>query len=160
MTRALNIITFVVVIVFFALVFFGVHGPMMMTDDKCYPIFLGCNVGFFGYDAFVHLASGVLDVVLVIWFFRKFPSINLFYDKFWKNFIIIVSLVTTIGFLWECVEFSHDEFRTEILHQDLVASKKLDQPSNDDTMGDIIFSILGAAITTLALKSFISKETA
>ena len=150
--RRLNITAIILVIIFLVLSFLGNHGPNLMANGKCYR-FLGCNSGFFGYDAVVHFVSGFMDATLIVWFMKKFPAINLFHNNFWKNFIVVITLVVFIAFSWEVGEFFHDQFRMKILHEDLIAQNRLDQPSNDDTMGDITFSILGAAITVLALRS-------
>ena len=148
-----NIVTLALVIIFLITSFLGTNGPMLMTNDRCYQ-FLGCNSGFFGYDALVHFVSGTMDATLIVWLMRKFPSISLFHNNFWKNLVVIISMVALIAFCWELFELSHDQFRMKFLHEDLVALNRLDQPSNDDTMGDITFSILGATITIFVLKSF------
>ncbi len=155
--RVLNIVTLSFIIIFFMLTFFGNYGPDLMTNEKCYSL-LGCNSGFFGYDALVHFVNGIMNTMLIIWLMTKFPSFNLFHNHFWKNFLMIIALVVLISFSWEFFEFSHDQFRMKIFHENLIIENRLDQPSNDDTMGDITFSILGATITVFVLKSFIKKE--
>ena len=150
--------TIIFVVIFLILsVFLGTFGPQLMIDGKCYP-FLGCNSGFFGYDALVHFISGIMDAALIIFLFKKFSSTNLFNGNFHKNLIIIVSIVISISFLWEVIEFSHDQLRMKVLNIDLVSLNKLDQPSNEDTMGDITFSIIGATITAFVFRPLIKKK--
>lgn len=117
-----------------------------MADNKCYP-FLGCNNGFFGYDAVVHAVYGIWGAILIIWLMEKFPSISLLHNNFWKNFLIVVSVVLLIGFSWEFYEFCHDQFFMKILHENITTPNRRLQPSNDDTMGDLTFSVLCATIT-------------
>ena len=135
----------------------GIRGPVFIDNYKCYAL-LGCNMGFFGYDAVLHLWSGIMDVVLIIWITRKFPAVNIFHKQFWKNFLIIISFVAFISVAWEIGELGHDQYRMKVLHQNLTVPNHLDQPSNDDTMGDMTFAIIGAALTAGALKSLIPKN--
>jgi len=149
--RIFNIFTLVLIIIFLIISFLGTHGPILMANNKCYQ-FLGCNSGFFGYDALVHFVSGIMDATLIVWLMKKFPPINLFHNNFWKNLLVVITMVVFIAFCWELCELSHDQFRMKVLHENLISENRLDQPSNDDTMGDITFSILGAAITVFVLR--------
>ncbi len=135
----------------------GIRGPILIDNYKCYAL-LGCNMGFFGYDAALHFWSGIMDVVLIIWLTRKFPSFNLFHRRFWKNFLIIISLVAFISVAWEFGELCHDQYRMKVLHINLTTPDHLDQPTNDDTVGDMTFAIVGAAMAAGALKSLIRKK--
>jgi hypothetical protein len=147
----------VLVIIFLALSFLGNYGPTLMTNDKCYS-FLGCNVGFFGYDALVHFVNGIMEATFIVWLMARFPSFSLFHNRFWKNLLIVVIMVVFVAFLWEFSEFFHDQFRMKVLHENLTIPNTLDQPTNNDTMGDITFSILGAAITALTLSSLMRRR--
>ena len=112
----------------------------------------GCNVGFFGYDAGVHFVSGVAEATLIVWLMRRFSSLSLFHDRFWKNFLMIVAIVALVGCLWEIGEFGRDQFRMGVLHENLTSPNTLDQPNNNDTMGDLTFSILGAVIAASIIR--------
>ena len=87
--RHLNIITGFLVGFFLIGWILGIRGPVFIVNYKCYA-FLGCNMGFFGYDAALHFVSGLMDVALLLWLVRKFPALNIFQERFWKNFLIIV----------------------------------------------------------------------
>ncbi|MGC9605249.1 MAG: hypothetical protein ABSF56_00605 [Minisyncoccia bacterium] len=155
--RILNRAVVIVVAVFVVGWFLGVKGPVLIANDRCYAI-LGCNIGFFGYDAALHFVSGVMDASLIVWLMRRFPAIDLFHERFWKNFLIIVSLVAMIAVSWEFGEFCHDQFRMKILHENMTVPNRLDQPTDSDTMGDMTFSILGAALTACALSPLVRKR--
>ncbi len=149
-SKAFSVVTISCVVLFFAMAILGNHGPSLMANDKCFRVF-GCNIGFFGYDAAVHFVSGITEVVLIIWLMKRFPSLNLFQEKHWKNFLTIVAIVALIGCLWEVGEFCHDQFRMDVLHENLTTPNNLDQPNNADTMGDLTFTILGAVIAASVL---------
>ncbi len=155
--RILNITTISSIIVFLTLSFLGNHGSTFMSNDKCYAL-LGCNIGFFGYDVMVHFISGIMEASLIILLMKKFLSFNLFHESFWKNLLVVVSLVALIAFSWEFGELCHDQFRVKVLHENLINPNNLDQPTSNDTMGDMTFSILGATITAFALRSFMKKK--
>ncbi len=140
----------------------GIRGPILIDNYKCYAL-LGCNMGFFGYDAVLHFWSGIMDVVLIIWLTRNFPALNIFRKQQWKNFLITISLVAFISVAWEIGELGHDQYRMKVLHQDLlnenlITPNHLDQPTNNDTMGDMTFAIIGSALTVLSLNSLIPKN--
>ena len=146
----LNITLAIAVLIFFTGVILGKFGPVLIANAKCYK-FLGCNAGFFGYDAVLHFVSGIVDATAIIVFFRKFPKLSLFRTNFWKNLIIIAALTALISLSWEIGEFSHDQFRINILHENLVATNHLDQPSNADTMGDMTFAEIASILTALLI---------
>ena len=108
--QILNIVAVTSVTIVLGLSLLGNYGPSLMTNDKCFS-WLGCNIGFFGYDALIHFISGTMDVALIIWLMTKFPSFSLFHNRFWKNLLTVVALVALIAVLWEILEFSHDYFR-------------------------------------------------
>ncbi len=134
----------------------GSYGPDLMSSAVCYTL-LGCNAGFFGYDAVLHFVSGIMDVLLILWVTRQFPQVNLFHDRYWKNALIILALVAFIAVTWETIELAHDQFLMKVFHENLRVPNHLTQPSNDDTMGDMIFSLVGAACTIRLLRPFIIK---
>ena len=153
----LSVLAVIFVTIFVIASILGNHGPTLMSNDKCFR-FLGCNIGFFGYDAAVHFVSGIMDMTLIVWLMRKFSSLSLFQDRFWKNFLITIAIVALLAFSWELFEFGHDQFRIKILHENITNPNTLDQPTNSDTMGDMTFSLIGAAITASALKSFMKNK--
>ncbi len=127
-------------------------GKDLMHNDLCFK-YLGCNAGFFGYDALVHLTSGIFEAPILIWLYEKYYNIGLFHDlkrhDFLRNLVILIALITLICFGWEMVEFLYDQFRMDILHQTLFIPGHLNnlvQPSDTDTMGDITFGMLGGII--------------
>ena len=124
-------------------------------NSQCYK-YLGCNLGFFGYDAIEHFLFGVAIVWVLVWFFQKYPKFSLFDNKRWKNIFIIITLIALISVVWALLKFTHDAIRINILHQTLVNWKLhinfLDQPSNANTMGDFFFNLFGAVISLFFVK--------
>lgn len=102
---------------------------------------LGCNYGFFGYDALWHLIGGILAGSAFVLISGKRP-----------RYFALLAIVTLASVGWEALEFGHDKVfnripvinKIEFLHFERVA-----QPSNADTVGDLLFSIAGAAIAGL-----------
>jgi len=123
----------------------------LMSNQACYTLF-GCNVGFFGYDAMMHLLSGLVEVTLILWLVRKKPALNPFSSSFTKNVVIMVAICVLLGVLWELGEFTFDSYRIYVLHQDLFHPNLLAQASNSDTMGDLTFGMAGAYLSTLLYK--------
>ena len=122
-----------------------------MENSICFK-YLGCNAGFFGYDALVHFLAGMMEAVFILWLAKKFPKFNFLQRSFWKNAIILIALVTLLGVGWEFLEFGYDQARINLLHHDLLhPTNSLRQAGNTDTMGDLFFGLLGAAIIIAAL---------
>lgn len=128
----------------------------MMRNSQCFK-YLGCNAGFFGFDALVHFLAGILFITFVLWLFHKYPKLNLLHGDFWKNAIILLAIVALLGVTWEIMEFSADHIRMNILHENLTHPNHLAQPSNSDTMGDLTFGLLGAALSIGMLRLFDPK---
>jgi hypothetical protein len=127
-----------------------------MSNAACYA-YLGCNAGFFGYDAIVHMLSGITEVFAFIWITRTFARLDIFnHDTFWKNVLTMVACAALAGVVWEMGECALDSIRLYWLHQNILVPNHLLQPTNDDTMGDLSFGILGAFITACFSK-FIRK---
>ncbi len=143
--RVLMLLACIAVPLFLFLSLYGSYG----SNGHCYR-YLGCNTGFFGYDMAVHFLSGIADAALAILLMREFPSLNLLTKYFWKDLLSILSVVVFIAFLWEFAEFCWDYFRILILHMDLAFPNKLYQPSNEDTMGDMLVAIIGALLVAPA----------
>jgi cation transport ATPase len=144
-------------VIIFAIIFsFGVAGGHIwhwMSNEVCYR-YIGCNVGFFGYDAIVHLFGGVLIVLTLLWLMRRYPSLNVLRnDNFSENFLILLAIVALVGIGWEIMEFSFDHWRTVILNENLLNPNTMAQPSNSDTMGDLVFGLFGGALTIFFTKN-------
>jgi hypothetical protein len=97
------------------------------------------------FDLLVHAIFGiVLSIILTARF--KIKSL--------KKFLLILSIVISISFLWETLEFSSDIlFNTD--HQEKINGA-------NDTMTDIIVSIIGSAIYIIysfLVNKFASKKT-
>jgi hypothetical protein len=125
------------------------------SNQSCYK-YLGCSVGFFGYDALEHFLSGIALTWILVWIFQKFPKYSLLSDKLWKNVLILIALVALFSVLWELSELVHDVFRSSILHQPLINFRLninlMDQPTNLDTMGDLFFELFGSVIALIFAK--------
>jgi hypothetical protein len=119
------------------------------NSGVCSP-YLGCGSGFFGYDAFQHLFSGILIAFTIIWLCTRFPKYSVLHSKPWKTALTVIAIAALIAVLWEVAECAHDMYRIAILHEDLLNYKLhinlLDQPTNLDTMGDLCFNIAGSII--------------
>ena len=149
---AFSVTVVVLVIIFLTGWIVGAFGPTLMNNNTCYAL-LGCNAGFFGFDAALHFFGGITIATLIIWLMRRFPAVTMFHERFWKNFLTLIALASFIAISWELVEFSGDHFKMKILHEDLVALNQLKQSGNSDTMGDMTFFVLGAALAARAFKS-------
>lgn len=125
--------------------FVGGYFFSWLNNSKCFT-YLGCNAGFFGYDALVHFFSGMTEAVFIFWLAEKSQKFNFLHKSFWKNAIIIISIVALLGIGWEIIEFSYDQIRTHVLHQNLLDPNRLVQPNNIDTMGDLISTLIGALV--------------
>lgn len=141
----------------FVVWFFGHYEPHYILNDRCFRL-LGCNIGFFGYDALIHLLSSIFEAAGVIWLMKKIPKINVLKYNLWKNIAVLIFIVFLLGVAWEICEFVSDEIRLSSTNPALVHSNFFDQPSRKDMMGDMTLSVLGAFITALALRQWLSKK--
>ena len=157
-TQILTRIFVVTIPLFLILTILGGHGPKFISNNKCYT-YLGCNIGFFGYDAFVHFVSSIMETAAVIWFMKKFPKYDLFHQNIRKNICVVVMVVLSLSFIWEFGELLHDQFRQRVFHMDLAVPNYLDQPTNSDTMGDISFSLLGSTSTAILLGLYVKRKS-
>lgn len=156
MTQTKNLSGVFAVSTVLVFLFFGVAGDYlgwMGSNGVCYR-YLGCNAGFFGYDAVVHLFSGVAGISLMVWFMQRYPRYDLLPKGFVKKFIALLALAALVGILWEFIEFAYDHFRILVLHMNLFSPDRLAQPSNSDTMGDLFSSMASAALTIVGLRLF------
>lgn len=126
----------------------GNYGPDLMANGLCFA-HLGCNSGFFGFDAVVHFVSGIAETAIMLWFMRRIPSISVLHSTFWKDLILILSLALMVGFIWELLEFVPDQYRVLVLHANLTSPDRLYQASNNDTMGDLLAAMLGALVVAI-----------
>jgi hypothetical protein len=123
----------------------------LMNNALCFK-YLGCNAGFFGYDAIAHFASGIIEIIFILWLAKKTSRFNFLHNNFWKSVLILMAIVALIGVGWEILEFVGDHVRMYVFHEDLLRpANRLFQPSNSDTVGDLTFGLLGATITILIL---------
>jgi len=143
-------------IVFLVACYFGEGlGGSWGSNIAC-PKYLGCTSGFFGYDAIEHFLFGIAGVFLFVWLCKKFQQFSFLQDKRWKNFLLLVAMVTFLSVLWEFGECARDAFRLNILHEPLrnirLQINLLDQPTNIDTMGDLFFGMLGSIVALFFYK--------
>lgn len=122
----------------------------LINNERCFK-YLGCNAGFFGFDAVIHFFGGILCVAFVLWFIHRYPKLNILHETFWKNAVILLAIAALVGFCWEVLEFSVDHFRMYELHQSL-SMKDSAQVSNSDTMGDLTFGLLGSCSAIFAIE--------
>ena len=112
--------------------------------------FLGCVDGFVGYDAFEHLFFGIAAALVLVWLSKRFPEHSILHSERWRSALMVVAAIALLAVLWEILECAHDALRVDILHESLrnvsIHVNLLDQPSNLDTMGDLIFSLVGAVV--------------
>ncbi|GEM_PF-2690096 len=123
-----------------------IAGHWLIESSHCYPI-LGCNAGFGGYDALLHFVAGIMEVAILVRL-RLWASFNST-EKFWKNFILLLSLVALLSVGWEILEFLHDYFfsKFELFNAlSIFRPYTLTQPSTSDTMGDILFTLIAGMI--------------
>lgn len=141
----------------FLVVSIGGNLTGLMNNDACYAL-LGCNIGFFGYDALVHFVSGMMEVFVFLWLMRAYPVVHILNDAFWKNVFILLIFAAMAGSIWEIGEFAGDFIKTHLYHINIYApTNRMYQPNNSDTMGDMTFGLLGAFITACATKIFQQK---
>ncbi len=156
--KKLKIILWGAIILFILLEYIGgniVHldGLKLMANGLCFRT-LGCNNGFFGYDALVHFSGGFLEAASIFFLANTYPTISPFVraeEKYAciKNFIIFLGMLAVLGYGWELIEFIFDQVRMGIFHMQLLVPNELAQPTNADTMGDIFFGICGGVFNAL-----------
>jgi hypothetical protein len=72
-----------------------------MKNDYCFK-YLGCNAGFFGYDAIEHFLSGLSEGFLFLWLSHRSEKFDFLRNgSFWKNFLVLLGLVALVGVGWE-----------------------------------------------------------
>ncbi|HVT75136.1 MAG TPA: hypothetical protein VHD69_01805, partial [Candidatus Paceibacterota bacterium] len=63
------------------------------------------------------------------------------------------SLVALVAIGWEASEFAYDHIRIIVFHMNLTDPNVMAQPSNTDTMGDLMLETLGGVLSVLGCKS-------
>ncbi|MDB5244585.1 MAG: hypothetical protein JWN18_455 [Parcubacteria group bacterium] len=123
-------------------------------NSACYP-YLGCDEGFFGYDALEHFLFGLTLVWLIVWLSDTYPRLSLLHSEFWKTVLTILAVIALVAVIWEIGEWFRDAYLLGIAHQPLLNIRLhinyLAQPSNFDTMGDLSFTLTAACISLLLL---------
>lgn len=141
----LQIIAIVTLAIFLSLTF-GFGG-----NSQCLK-YLGCNMGFFGFDAVWHFFGGIFIASTIVLIERMFPRLDFFQEDKLKNYIIFIALVVMIAVGWEMLEFTHDHVLGEIPYVrdiKILELQSVAQPSNPDTMGDLFFDIWGGLAASL-----------
>jgi hypothetical protein len=115
-----------------------------INNAECYRA-LGCNSGFFGFDAVAHTFGGILWTIAVIWIMQQRPKLRLFPAHLWKSMLVLLSLIALLHIAWEIYEFALDYIDFQIL-QNPYDIKHLAQPGVADTVGDMAFSLLGSML--------------
>lgn len=120
-------------------------------NSACYS-YLGCDAGFFGYDALEHFLFGFAAVWGIILASQKSPEYSILHADFLKSAITLVAIVALLGVVWEIGECFRDSYLLDIAHERLLDLGRhinyLAQPSNIDTMGDLSFALLGSLLAT------------
>lgn len=135
----------------------AIAGRWLMPNELCFR-YLGCNAGFFGFDALLHFTAGVAESALIIWL-ALFPKTRMFElrSSLWKNALILIALVALLSIGWEILEYNHDHilrsyawFRAMAFVHPMFQA----QPSLSDTMGDLTVTLIGGLLTTPLLRLF------
>lgn len=118
-------------------------------NSACYP-YLGCDSGFFGYDALEHFLFGFAAVWTIVWVCQRFSQYSILNASYWKTGLILVASTVLIAVIWEIGECFRDAYLLDIAHETLLNFARhinyLAQPSNIDTMGDLTFNLLGSLL--------------
>ncbi len=136
-------------VVFSFLQFVGGDFFDLSKNYQCFK-YLGCNAGFFGYDAVVHFFAGILFASALLWVMEAHPRFHVLPDGFWKKAFVTVAICVFVSVSWEVWEFTYDHVRVDIFHENLVQENMLLQPTNADTMGDLTFGF-GGSVTGVIL---------
>lgn len=125
-----------------------IGGTWLIGSGICYSL-LGCNSGIGGYDALLHFLAGIMEVALLVRLGYGISS-----DSIPKNIITLVSVSSLISILWEILELAHDHVLVgrSIAHLfTLLRPYTFAQPSNIDTMGDLIATLIASTAAALII---------
>ncbi|PJA94643.1 hypothetical protein CO131_00390 [Candidatus Kaiserbacteria bacterium CG_4_9_14_3_um_filter_50_16] len=129
-------------------------------NSACYS-YLGCDSGFFGYDAIEHFLFGFAAVLAIVWVCRKFPQYSILSTSYWETGLVLVASITLIAVLWEIGECFRDAYLLDIAHETLLDFARhinyLAQPSNIDTMGDLAFNLFGSLLAVFYINPRLQK---
>jgi len=125
----------------------------LSRNGRCFTL-LGCNAGFFGYDALVHFLAGIMFAIFIVWLGESHPRFGFISANFWKSAVIVVALCTLIGTGWEIWEFGIDHLGSNVLRESFVLTGQLLQSGNSDTVGDEAFNLIGSVVAVVLLASF------
>ena len=149
----LTVALFVLLGVFAAAI---ILGNSLVLADNWVCNALGCNYGFFGYDTVVqHFLAGILGVIILVWFMRAYPRLNILQPSFLKNLLVTLAIVGLVGICWEFFEFIQDLVRIKLFNlagSDDAIRNYLAQPNSADTIGDLVFDVVGGLIGLFILK--------
>lgn len=145
----------IILITFIIFYILGHAGPAYLVGTTCVT-FLGCNAGPLGYDALLHVISSILYVLGLLWLIKKYPKLTILTDNLWKNVFIIISFVALMSVAWEIIEYTHDSIR--LAQNPSFPTLELDQPTNADTMGDLIISLIAGAATLPFVKKQLENK--
>ncbi|MEX2411435.1 MAG: hypothetical protein WD607_08730 [Candidatus Paceibacterota bacterium] len=99
------------------------------------------------YDTFLHLLGGFWGACIIIWLYKKFPKKTPFHKKVFSNpFIFVPLLMLLVGLGWELFEFILVEYSIKAHGTSINL-----QPSNLDTLTDLISDFVGAFVAVFIL---------
>ncbi len=143
-----------IISIFLILEFIGEIYPDWIANSLCFRV-IGCNAGFFGYDALLHCVSGIAETLTLFWMAERYSRFNVFHSSsIVRSAIMILGIVALLSITWEFIEFSYDSVRMAVFHMNLLSPNTLSQPTNADTIGDIALGLLGSALTLLLMMRF------
>jgi hypothetical protein len=101
------------------------------------------------YDELVHFLAGVWVAILIIWISEKI-KLPLFFKKLLREKFALTIIISTliVGLIWELFEFGLIQYLLNTYEYQAGL-----QPSNLDTLSDLLMDIAGAGIVVC----FISK---
>ena len=120
--RRLTLFLAAATVVWFLLTVLGEFITGWATNNICYT-YLGCNDGFFGYDAMEHLLFGFALLTFMLWLGRRFPSFSLIAHTRIKTIVTLLAYVAFAAVIWEMFECGWDQYRVVILHETLFSFK-------------------------------------
>jgi len=130
---------------------------------------LGTNFGFYGtfwfWDDYLHAFSGVLYGFLGYFILKFIADKNKIKLNGTIIFLFVISFAIALGTLWEVYEFIGDSlFGTSMQSWDgrnvILMGKPYQGASLRDTMGDIIYHVLGGLVAAIvSVKIYNKKRT-
>ena len=131
--------------------FMGEVYPDWIANPLCFR-YLGCNAGFLGYDALIHFCSGIAETLTLFWAAANFSKFDMFRSaSLAQSVVYMLGIIGLISIGWELIEFSYDGIRMVFFHINLLVPNTLSQPSNADTVGDLVCGLVGALFTLVAV---------